>query len=189
MLAVFCLLTQAKQYGIIHHPKQASNQHPYLVTGGNTPFILHDRRVGNLERDYSTTDLNSIVDQVSNEFGLERDRVQNYFSRSKWASYAKQLFNRLDFSFDTNGYKVITLGGTVIKITKSNGVYNVNCRKADVTSKLLRADCQLRMQHLDWRFEYCLARVNVPLNGQEIAQVYEKLNHEIEGTLNAYKNI
>ena len=48
-----------------------------------------DEKIDNIERDYSTTDLLSLVDQISNDFHLERDRVEAYLRRSRYASFVK----------------------------------------------------------------------------------------------------
>ncbi|EAY04643.1 hypothetical protein TVAG_227600 [Trichomonas vaginalis G3] len=197
MISVLCLLTQAKRYNgvlvkndIYHHREVSNNISPYMgLTAGRMPVTFFRKNIANLERDYSTTDLNSIVDQISNEFDLERDRLQNYFSRSKWASFSKQLFNKIDFNLNQNGFKVISLGGTVMKITKSNGLYTVNCRKVGVTTMLIRADFQRVMQLNYVPIEFCCAGANLVLSGQEITQIYNKLNDDIQGTLNAYKSI
>ncbi|EAY16106.1 hypothetical protein TVAG_464940 [Trichomonas vaginalis G3] len=48
--------------------------------------------------DYNTADLNSLVDTISRDFEIDRDKVQNYFDRCRWAAYAKQLFNKIQFN-------------------------------------------------------------------------------------------
>lgn len=50
--------------------------------------FLYDK-IDNIEQDYSTTDLLSLVDQISNDFHLERDRVEAYLRRSRYASFVK----------------------------------------------------------------------------------------------------
>ncbi|EAY06453.1 hypothetical protein TVAG_149390 [Trichomonas vaginalis G3] len=166
-------------------------QHLIECSGGQ-PFgatlcSVYDANVNKLERDYSTSDLNSLVDQIANEFNLERNRVQDYFNRAKWSSLSKQLFNRIDMNQPINGYRAASLGGTIIKITKVNGVYYINCRKAFVSAKLQHSYWQVylgQMQFIQAPIETWQALPPCALN-----YIYYELNSKIEGFLNVYKNI
>ncbi|EAX98960.1 hypothetical protein TVAG_321200 [Trichomonas vaginalis G3] len=190
MFQVLCLLSQAKSCDEIHHAKKVGKHlNPIASTNDDFPYIFWHKDTRKIERDYSTTDLNSIVDQISNEFELERDRVQNNFSRSKWASYSKQLFNRINFDLDNDGFRVVSLGGTVMKITKNNGVYNVNCRKASIYTMLLQKKYRIRMFIEHSTPEDYIIKTFQPIPGQLISDIYNKLNSEIEVAINTYKSI
>ncbi|EAX98958.1 hypothetical protein TVAG_321180 [Trichomonas vaginalis G3] len=190
MFQFLCLLSQAKSYDENHHAKKVGKYlYPIASTNDDFPFILLKKDIQKLERDYSTTDLNSIVDQISNEFELERDRVQNHFTRSKWASYSKQLFSRINFDLNNNGFRVVSLGGTVMKITKNNGVYNVNCRKASISTMLLHKAFRMRMIADGKTPEDYIVKTFQALPGQLISDIYNKLNSEIEVAINTYKSI
>ena len=67
------LLNQAKSYNqiLLKEPKK-SRRIFYPIANAAKPYSIVFPKVENLERDYSTGDLNSIVDQISNEFNLER---------------------------------------------------------------------------------------------------------------------
>lgn len=150
------------------------------------PIDVVGAKTSNLERDYSTQNLESIVDQIANEFDIERDRVQNYFQRSKWASLSKQLFNKIDFNLATLNKRRVALSGTVIKITKANGIFSVNCRKAKVESHLL---VKYRYVEKPYDSRYYLVNAGEPFSGEIIQNIYNDLNSRIEGQLNAYKAI
>ncbi|EAY16441.1 hypothetical protein TVAG_004720 [Trichomonas vaginalis G3] len=155
--------------------------------------FLYDK-IDNIERDYSTTDLLSLVDQISNDFHLERDRVEAYLGRSRHASYAKQLFNRIDFNLRSNYRRAVYLGGTVIKITKTNGVYTVICRQVSINAILCPGNW-LNSFNINSEYEVSVPNIflgiawNDPLSAAQITQIYYDLNRKIEAKLNAYKAI
>ncbi|EAY10292.1 hypothetical protein TVAG_491490 [Trichomonas vaginalis G3] len=93
---------------------------------------------GILERDYGTSDLNSLIDQICNEFHLEWSLVSNYFSRVKYASLSKTIMFRLDMDQADGDNRAGYLAGTVFKVTKMNGWYTVNVRQASVKGTIRR---------------------------------------------------
>ena len=93
---------------------------------------------GILERDYGTSDLNSLIDQICNEFHLEWNYVSNYFGRTKFASLSKTNLFRIDMNQAEGPNKAAYLAGTVFKITKANGWYTVNVRQASVKGTIRR---------------------------------------------------
>ena len=166
-----------------------------IFGSGRQALTVEKMTRANLERDYSTTNLESIAWQVANDFHLEQPNVVNYFQRSKWAQLAKNLFFRVDFNQVDGHEKAVYLGGTVIKITKSNGVYTVNCRQATVRGTVRYAVYIPRRS-----FNAPFGEKAVPnirrtvtpsylLSGEEITQIYNTLYSQIEGQLNAYKAI
>lgn len=163
-----------------------------------TELELAEVNPGNLERDYTTSNLESIVDQVVNDFNLERDKVSNYFRCSKYASLAKQLFNRIDFDLQSNGNKLVSLSGTVMKIIKNGNEYRVVCRKAGISAQVERIAYKLSPKTQQWErydvlpfFKYIHFMIKSwePLTGDQITSIYNQLNSMIAGTLNAYKAI
>ncbi|EAX86707.1 hypothetical protein TVAG_524400 [Trichomonas vaginalis G3] len=144
----------------------------------------------NLERDYKTRNLESLIQQIANEFHLDVQKVAMFFRLNKWSLYSKKLFNRIDFGqVQDKDQRSAYLGGTIIKITKSNGEYTVNCRQAAVSALIQATRTQHRYRRLlghsrrhhdvEWR----------ALTASEIQQVYNECNNQIVGRLNAYKNI
>lgn len=53
-------------------------------------------RIGEIQLDYKTTDLLSLVDQIADKYHLERDRVELFFRLCKHSSSSMQLFHRFE---------------------------------------------------------------------------------------------
>ncbi|EAX91548.1 hypothetical protein TVAG_422430 [Trichomonas vaginalis G3] len=161
------------------------------VSNWDGPVTVDEMRTANSERDYSTTDLQSIANQIANDFHLEPNNVINYFARSKWASLSKNLFFRVDFNQVEKYQRAVYLGGTVVKITKSNGVYTVNCRQANVRG-IAQPDFY---RSFGMRRNSAVPNIRIAvrptdrISGEDITRIYNTLYSKIEGQLNAYKAI
>ncbi|EAY22407.1 hypothetical protein TVAG_378860 [Trichomonas vaginalis G3] len=187
MLLIFLLSTQA--YSSDKYLLKSGHDARHDPIANDIQYQFYDLKMQKTERDYSTTDLNSLVDQIANEFNLDRNRVQDYFNRCRWSSLAKQLFNKIDFDQEAVGKRVVCLGGTVIKITKADGVFYVNCRKAYVSSKLIHIAYMAWSNKLGLPLSYFVAEASRPLSASTITEIYNALSLKIEGDLNVYKNI
>lgn len=166
------------------------------IPNDDVPYRPINVQVNTLEKDYSTKDLIAIADQVASDFKLEGVRVHNYFRLVKFASLSRQLFNRVDFNYEDKGYRVVTVAGTVIKITKANDVYTVKCRKVYVNSNVIDSS------YIAGAYEYTsdflgylsqgshmqfMTKPWSPLPASSIAFIYNELYKRIEGPLNWYK--
>ncbi|EAY22952.1 hypothetical protein TVAG_076990 [Trichomonas vaginalis G3] len=113
-----------------------------------------------------------------------------FFKLSKWSKSAKQLFNRNDFGKVQNkDQRSVYLGGTVIKITKSNGQYTVNCRQAAVRA-LVQATRTRHKYRTNWgRTHKTHIQKWRALTAGEIQKIYKECNKQIAGRIKAYKRI
>ncbi|EAY21238.1 hypothetical protein TVAG_166130 [Trichomonas vaginalis G3] len=142
--------------------------------------------------DYNTADLGSLIDTISNEFHIDRDRLDMFFRRVKFAQSAKQLFNKIDYGRNNQrailfmrGSRSTDLYGAVIKVVKTGNTYQVNVREA-LTSACVYAMTRITERHHHNKKQSLKSRL---LKGWEVQEVYNKLNAQIAGYLNEYKNI
>lgn len=120
------------------------------------------------KKDYDVTDLSSLVDTVANEFHLERDRVEFFFGRCKWASSSKQLFSRMDMTQTDINTKFTYLGGTVIRVIKVGSIYVVRVRQITATTKYF-------------------SRLWVHLTGTQITNIFNWMYSSISNVIDYYK--
>ncbi|EAX82781.1 hypothetical protein TVAG_253390 [Trichomonas vaginalis G3] len=152
------------------------------------PVSVFNVDTGTLEKDYTTTDLYSIVDQISLDFNIEKDRIVNYFSRTKYASLSKQVFYRIDFGLQQIA-RGVGLSATVMKVVKANGIYTVNCRYVGVEGLLQPAKFARPGDLVPNTDARIIVPDYQPLTSEQIIQVYNMLYKKIEDQFNAYKAI
>lgn len=182
------LLSLSNSYVFDFQPK-VSDEYATLLRPHSGRISIFNHKRDNLEKDYSTTDLNSIVDQISNDFHLENERVAFYFGRTKHAKLSKQVFYRIDFNQRDRMARSVYLAGTVFKVTKENGVYNIKCRQARITGSLQAIFSARKGDLIPNDEPRWVISAYQQLTGEQITQVYNLMYKQIEGQLNAYKSI
>lgn len=96
-----------------------------LATSWDVLGLPWEDKLGQMERDYTTTDLQSIVDDVANQFHIERDRIDSFFRSCKYHSSVMQIFHRFDMKVNNDNIRTLYYGATVMKIRKFGNTYRV----------------------------------------------------------------
>lgn len=80
--------------------------------------------------DWTTNDLNSIVNEVSSKFSIDASSLANYFKVVRYSNNAKRAFSTFGFVTNSLAYRDTFLSTTIIKVSRNNGVFTVNGRQA-----------------------------------------------------------
>lgn len=198
MFLIFLLSSQSQssskidikdEHGIVRNIRR--NQYPIPNEDSSYSYdaVPFQISVAKLEKDYSTNDINSIVDQIANEFEIERNKLQNFFNLCKWSSTSKQLFNKIDFNQIFDRYRAAKLSGTVIKVTNNHGSYIVNCRQARAQSILMHKPTATPYSFGGMGPEPFFITKWRLITTRSITFIYNELNSKIEPFINIYKHI
>ncbi|EAY19984.1 hypothetical protein TVAG_402390 [Trichomonas vaginalis G3] len=160
------------------HPKSFGPHLPEENTA--IPLMPANVKKVNNEKDYSTNNLESIADEVASTFQIDADKVRLFFRLNKWSKSSKQLFNVIQFD-RLNMARTVSYAGTVVKITKDFDGFHVQCRRVGISAILAPVVPALIRPHPE--MEAFL------LNSDQVTNIYNNLVSQIQGDLNAYKNI
>ena len=141
-------------------------------------------------KDYTASDLTSLISTIVSEFSLDKTKLTNFFARAKFTNEAKTLLNTVEFGAKTDKrYRLGNLGVAALKVTKSGSSYTVNVKKASgnaeiwantvkkSTKKILGASKSSKS--VSWR----------PLTASELTQVYQTIQSTIASEIAEIKKI
>lgn len=149
-----------------------------------------EKQLGN--KQYSTTNLDTLVNQIASEFKIDAAKLRNFFHRARFTRTTKSLFNILNFDkLGTVKDRVASLGTCVVKVTKDGNTYNVDVREA-VSQATIYANNAMKTVRKRWgglsRSSHT-SRSWRPLTANEITQIFNEVNNNIRNEVNQNKKI
>ena len=120
---------------------------------------------------FTTEELESLVEPIAYEFGIDGDQISSYFDQIKAESESRKAFNTFNLTIkDDPKYRQAEMSTTMIKMTKSGSVYNAHVKKVKGTANLIASPTTKDGSKCDWR----------ALDQDEIDDVYDTLHEELK---------
>lgn len=138
--------------------------------------------------DWTTNDLNSLVNEVSTKFSIDPSSVSKFFNTARFANQARRAFTTYGFEGGDYHDRNTMLRTTILKVSKNNGIYSVTGRQA----------CALALAKIIPRStmgQYCqdifisASQYRVPFTGIAIQMYYNKLESLIDDQIKSFMQI
>ncbi|EAY00039.1 hypothetical protein TVAG_345870 [Trichomonas vaginalis G3] len=142
------------------------------------------------QKRYTTTNLESLTQQVARDFNLDPNNVAQFFKRSKFSRTAKTLLNKLRFDkLASIVDRTAQLNTAVIKTTKNGNTFTVNVA-GGVSAASIVANNVFKKTTTHWgRSRTSTSRNWRALTASEIQFIFSKVQAEIQNDMNRFKNI
>ena len=141
-------------------------------------------------KDYSTTDLSSLINTIISDFSIDRNKLTNFFNKAKFTNQAKTLINMVDFNAKSDKrYRLGNLGVAGLKVTKSGSSYTVNVKKASANSEIWANTVKKSTKKIVGISSSSKSASWRPLTASELTQVFQTLQSSISSEIATIKKI
>ena len=129
---------------------------------------------------FTAEELESIIEPIAYEFGIDGDQISSYFDQVKAESESRRAFNTFNLSIkDDPRYRQAEMATTMIKVTKNGNEYNAHVKKVKGTANIIANTNTKEGQKADkdWR----------ALDSDEIDDVFDTLKEELKSDVEQMK--
>lgn len=138
--------------------------------------------------DWSTSDLNSLVYEISTKFSIDPSSLSNYFKTARFANRARRAFTTFGFEGKDYADRITSLRITILKVTKSNGIYSITGRQASILARAKAFPNGTHLMCLDLT-HHATDISRVKWISADIKLFYDKLESLISDQLNSFLQI
>ena len=165
----------------IHHSSTSEYAYPVKINA-----VAVKEETG----DYSAEDLNSLVDTIVNEYGVDRSSLANYFNRARFTNVAKTLLNTINFdALKDVRNRVANLGCAVVKVVKNGNSFSVNVRKVGGSAEIWADNVKKTRSSRYGRHKTRCSKSWRPLTADELTGVYNTITQEMNEKVSQFRNI
>ena len=129
---------------------------------------------------FTTEDLQSIIEPISYEFGIDGDQIATYFDQVKTETESKRAFHTFNISIkDDPKYRLASVGTTLLKVVKNGNEYSAHVKKVQGTANILANTDTKEGQQTDknWR----------PFDTDEVDDVFNTIKEQIKPDIEQMK--
>ena len=154
------------------------------------PAKINSFEITEEAKEYSAGDLNTLIDTINSEFGVDKAFLTNYFKRARLVNLRKTLFNTINFgALNDRRNRIASLGCAVIKVIKNGNAFTVNVKKVGGVAKIFANTVEKTTTSKLGQSHSSTSESWRPLTGMELTDIYNKIQQQISDKVTQIRNI